>query len=231
VAGIWFAERVNDGTSIGLAAVNAIVICLVLGLVLGAFVGLTGVPAWAASLGAFALVQAYLVNHTGAAQLVPAPTAAVTSGFVWWLLFAMVSVVGAAALASPTVRARLVLAGSTFSRARLINALIGLGGSSAAAGLAGVLLARRMAAGQATVPFELLLLALGVALIAGISVYGGQGPIFGVVLASGIAAAITHWNALAGRAAWSQLVLAGVLILVGLLVSWVISLLARRLSA
>jgi hypothetical protein len=68
------------------------------------------------------------------------------------------------------------------------------------------------------------------AAIVAVSVYGGQGPIFGVVLASGIAAVIGDWNALAGRASWSQLVLAGVLILVGLLVSWVIGFVARRVA-
>jgi hypothetical protein len=49
-----------------------------------------------------------------------------------------------------------------------------------------------------------------------------------VVLASGIVAVITVWNGLAGRPAWSQFVLAGVAILVGLLVGWLMTLFGRR---
>jgi ribose/xylose/arabinose/galactoside ABC-type transport system permease subunit len=228
VGAVCFVDGVNDASPIWISAVTAVVICLALGLALGAFVGLTGVPAWAASLGALALLQAYLAAYTeGRTEPLRGP--AISANVTWFLLFVFISVLGAIALAVPAVRIRLVSAGAGMP-ARLVTSLVGLGGSSALAGLAGVLLARR-AQSTVTVPFDVLLLALGVALIAGISVYGGHGPIFGVVLASGIAAVIGTWNALADRAAWSELVLAGVLILLGLLVGRLIALISHRLPA
>jgi ribose transport system permease protein len=230
LGGAWFVARVNDGTATAVAVIVTILLCLVLGLILGAFVGLTGVPAWAASLGLLALLQAYLAAQSEG-RVTPLQGPALSAYFTWSLLFVFVSVLGAVALASPALRARLVPPGPGGMSSRLVTSLIGLGGSSALAGLAGVLLARRAQSSTGIVPFDLLLLALGVALIAGISVYGGQGPIFGVALASGIAAVIGMWNALAGRASWSQFVLAGVLILLGLLVSWLIALINRRLPA
>ncbi|GAA0921428.1 hypothetical protein [Virgisporangium aurantiacum] len=223
-----FVGGVNDLSPVWISALTAVIVCLACGLALGALVGLTGVPAWAASLGALALLQAYAAAYTGG-RTEPLRGPAISANVTWFLLFAFISVLGAIALATPAVRVRLVSAGAGMS-ARLVTSLVGLGGSSALAGLAGVLLAGH-ARSTVTVPFDLLLLALGVALIAGVGVYGGQDPIFGVVLASGIAAVIGMWTVLAGGASWSQLVLAGVLILLGLLVSWVIALINRRLPA
>jgi ribose/xylose/arabinose/galactoside ABC-type transport system permease subunit len=226
--GVWFVDRVNDGLSVPVAAFVAILMCLAHGLVLGAFVGATGVPAWAASLGMFALLQAYLTAHTRG-QITGLRGSPGQYDLTWFLLFVMVSLIGAIGLATPAVRARIAQAGSAGVSSRLVTSLIGLGGSSAIAGLVGVLIARRAQSSSGVVPFDLLLLALGVALVAGVSVYGGQGPIFGVVLASGIATMISHWNIMAGRPAWAQFVLAGVMILVGLLAGWLIGLFTRRM--
>lgn len=223
----WYVERSAGVTSALAAAAIAAVLCLLLGLALGAFVAVTGAPAWAASLGAFALLQAYLAAQ--GRRRTPL-SSGLENDFVWFLLFALASVFGALVLASPDLRATLV-SGPGGVSSRVVVSLVGLGGSAAVAGLAGALLASRIQSGVAAVPFDLFLLALGAALVAGISVYGGQGPVFGVVLASGIAAIIYVWNGVAGRASWSQLVLAGVLILVGLLVSRMISLLTRWFPA
>jgi ribose transport system permease protein len=234
--GIFFADQVNNGSSVALAGVVAVLFCLLLGLVLGAFVGLTGVPAWAASLGAFALLQALLLRTRADGQIEAAPTDPLTTGDVtaWFLLFVIVSVTGAVVFALPTAGRRWGLAGvgtvAGFSSGRLVNALVGLGGSSAAAGLAGVLLARRVQAAQPIAQLDLLLFALGAALLAGVSIYGLRGGIFGVVLASGILAVIIVWNSLAGRPYAAQLVVAGAAILVGLLVGWLIDMIGRRVS-
>jgi len=228
--GMWFVERVNDGMSVATAGIVAVLLCLLLGLVLGAFVGLTGAPAWAASLGAYALLQALLLSTHKNVLTVPLRPGLLTTGDVtaWFLLFVIVSVGGAIALAVPTVGGRFVGSGTAFSYGRLTSALVGLGGSSALAGLAGVFLARRASSAQPVVAIDLLLLALGVALLGGVSAYGLRGGVFGVLLASGIVAVIIVWNALDGRPAWAQLVLAGVTILVGLLASWLMALFGRR---
>jgi ribose/xylose/arabinose/galactoside ABC-type transport system permease subunit len=223
----WFVERVNDGTSVAVAGIVTVLLCLLLGLVLGAFVGLTGVPAWAASLGGYALLQALLLAQHGTIAL---PTGGLTSGDVtaWFLLFVMVSVIGAVALAVPTVGVRFALPGAGSAAGGLTGALVGLGGSSAIAGLAGVLIARSAASAQPVAAVDLLLIALGVALLGGVSAYGLRGGVFGVVLASGIVAVIIVWNALAARPAWWLYVLAGVTILVGLLAGWGMTRFGRR---
>jgi ribose/xylose/arabinose/galactoside ABC-type transport system permease subunit len=246
----WFVDRVNDGSSVAVAGIVTVLLCLVLGLLLGAFVGLTGAPAWAASLAAFGLLQALLLSAAGNGTPDPLRgAAALTSGdaTAWFLLFVIVSVGGAIVLAVlpggrltagsaplrplaavPGVGGRFALPGAGFTSSRLVSALVGLGGSSALAGLAGVLWARRLTAGQVVVPVDLLLLAFGVALLGGVGVYGLHGGILGVVLASGIVAVIVVWNGLAGRPGWYQWVLGAVTILVGLLVGWLMALLARR---
>jgi ribose/xylose/arabinose/galactoside ABC-type transport system permease subunit len=226
----WFVDRVNDGASVAVAGIVAVLLCLLLGLVLGAFVGLTGVPAWAASLGAYALLQALLLSSHGNGEAIQLRTGQLAEGDVtaWFLLFVIVSVAGAVALAAPTVSRRFVAPGTAFSSGRLVSALVGLGGSATLAGLAGVLLARRSASSGPFALFDLLLLGLGVALLGGVSAYGLRGGVFGVVLASGVVAVIIVWNALAGRAAWAQLVLAGVAIVVGLLVGWLMTIFGRR---
>jgi ribose/xylose/arabinose/galactoside ABC-type transport system permease subunit len=226
----WFVERVNGGDSVAVAGIVVVLLCLLLGLVLGAFVGLTGAPAWAASLGAFALVQALLLARDESGQPRGLATGQLSSADItaWFLLFLLVSVLGAVALAVPVVGRRFVAPGAGFASGRFASALVGLGGSSAIAGLAGVLIARRVASSTPVVAIDLLLLALGVALLGGVSAYGMRGGVLGVVLASGIVAVITVWNGLAGRPAWSQFVLAGVAILVGLLVGWLMTLFGRR---
>lgn len=230
VSSAWFVDRVNDGSSMAVAAIVVVLLCLLHGLMLGAFVGATGVPAWAASLGTFALLQAYLFNHQEGRVTPLGAGSGPDSYIVWFLVFVFGSVLAAVALATYAVRAPLAWAGPAGMRSRLVSALIGLGGSSAAAGLVGVLLALRFRSSSPSTQFDLLLLALGAALLAGISVYGGQGPIFGVVLASGIAVTIFQWSIFGGLSSAAQMVLAGLLILVGLLVGWGLGHATRRLA-
>jgi ribose transport system permease protein len=226
----WFVERVNDGASVAVAGIVTILLCLLLGLVLGAFVGLSGAPAWAASLAAYGLIQALLLAGNEGGQPAVLRTGQLSSGDVtaWFLLFVMISVLGAVALAAPAVGGRIVAPGTGFMSGRLTSALVGLGGSSAIAGLAGVLIARRASSSTPIATIELLLLALGVALLGGVSAYGLRGGVFGVVLASGLVAVIVMWSATAGNAAVRTLVVASLAIVVGLLVGWLMAPLARR---
>src|SRR5690606_37039556 len=67
--------------------------------------------------------------------------------------------------------------------------------------------------------FPLLFLALGAVLIGGVSVYGGRGGIAGTVLGTVLVAEIATWLALEDLGytrQWLQLLLIGVVILVGL---------------
>jgi ribose/xylose/arabinose/galactoside ABC-type transport system permease subunit len=226
----WFVERVNGGESVAVAGIVAVLLCLLLGLVLGAFVGLTGAPAWAASLAAYGLVQALLLAGDESARPAVLRTGQLTSGDVaaWFLLFVLISVLGAIVLAVPSVAGRFVLPGTGFMSGRLTSALVGLGGSSAIAGLAGVLIARRASSSTPFVAFDLLLIALGVALLGGVSAYGLRGGVFGVVLASGLVAVIVMWSAVGGNPSVHTLVVSSLAIVVGLLVGWLMAPLSRR---
>src|SRR5687768_11837703 len=117
----WFVERVNDGASVAVAGIVAILLCLLLGLVLGAFVALSGAPAWAASLAAYGLIQASLLAGNEGGQPAALRTGQLSSGDVtaWFLLFVMISVLGAVALAAPVVGRRIVAPGTGFTSGRL----------------------------------------------------------------------------------------------------------------
>jgi ribose/xylose/arabinose/galactoside ABC-type transport system permease subunit len=193
------------------------------------------VPAWAVSLGAAALLQAAILAIYGTQLMtLRTPDAQLSSGdfAVGTVLFVLLSLGGAVIFAVPAVRDALCAnraadAAPRFAVRRLSGALVGFAGSSALAGLAGVLLARRLMAAIPPIGSELLPMALGAALLGGVSIFGRRGGIAGVVLAVGVLSLIRHWMALAGADAWTQTLLAGVAIAVGLIVSRLIELAAR----
>jgi ribose/xylose/arabinose/galactoside ABC-type transport system permease subunit len=193
VAGMLYAVLVVDADLPALLAVLvALVAATLIGGLLGLIAGLTSVPAWAVSLAGLALVQGItLAAVDPSGRLVPGDVRLLNSGITWFVVFVLLSLAGGAILAVPPIR-RLVTgrtdtervrAGGSLSRAGLVSALVGFGGSSLLAGGAGVLMVVQV---QALVPasFSLfpLLLALAAALIGGTSGFGGRGGIAGTVL-------------------------------------------------
>jgi ribose/xylose/arabinose/galactoside ABC-type transport system permease subunit len=193
LAGMLYAVLVVDADLPALlAALVALVAATLIGGLLGLIAGLTSVPAWAVSLAGLALVQGItLAAVDPSGRLVPGDVRLLNSGITWFVVFVLLSLAGGAILAVPPIR-RLVTgrtdtervrAGGSLSRAGLVSALVGFGGSSLLAGGAGVLMVVQV---QALVPasFSLfpLLLALAAALIGGTSGFGGRGGIAGTVL-------------------------------------------------
>jgi hypothetical protein len=148
----------------------------------------------------------------------------------------VLSLGGAVVLALPTVRqalgmTRVAADGPRFDAGRLVGAMVGLGGSSMLAGLAGVLYVRWVGVADSGVASNLLLPALGAALLGGVSVYGSRGGFAGVILAVGLVVALNKWMPFGDGSFAVHLGLYAVVILVGLQVSWGIGMIARAIDA
>lgn len=219
---VWYASLVNEsGLAPAAAAAIMLVASLVFGLLLGVVAGLLSAPGWVVTVGALALTEAAMWMATDSLQVVP--TEMILTSWGWWLgLFLIASLAGAVVCALPPVRDRLaaVRAGEIrFRSGRLLWTTVGLAGSSLLAGLAGLATIARTRAAVPDTRFLLLFLALGAVLIGGVSVYGGRGGIAGTVLGTVLVAEIATWLALEDLGytrQWLQLLLIGVVILVGL---------------
>jgi ribose transport system permease protein len=239
-AGYMFADLVTAGTTVVSAMLVAVAGCLVIGCVLGVVVGLTGLPAWALTLGAGTVLQAiYLSGYGGGGSILiddPDVRLADADLRTWTLAFAVLSLGGAVVLALPAVGQALGMtrvAGDPprFDASRLVAATVGLGGSSMLAGLAGVLNVRWLGVADGSSTVNLLLPALGAALLGGVSVYGGRGGFIGVILAVGLVVVLNSWMPFVDSTSFGvHLGFFAVVIIVGLLVSWAIGLITRAIN-
>jgi ribose/xylose/arabinose/galactoside ABC-type transport system permease subunit len=219
----------------------AVATCMVIGCVLGVVVGLTNLPAWALTLGAGTALQAIFLSRYGGGKAIPlaGPDVRLSDSDLklWTVAFAVVSLGGAVALALPAVRQALGMtrvAGDTagYDTGRLFAAMLGLGGSSLLAGLAGVLYVRWAALADGSSTSNLLLPALAAALLGGVSVYGGRGGFVGVILGVGMVVVLNSWMPFVDTVSFAaHLGFFAATIIVGLLVSWAIELVARAIDA
>jgi ribose/xylose/arabinose/galactoside ABC-type transport system permease subunit len=183
LSGILYAVLLSDGWSLVLAAAVTVLVMLLCGLVLGAIVGLSGAPAWAVTLGALGLATA--VGLANGLQVRVITDGRISSG--WMTVFAVVFVVGSLAggvlWLVPLVRNGLSASPDSGIGRRLVAALVGLGGSSLIAALAGVLQAGYLTEASFAASGLDLYVVLAAAFLAGASLIGRGGPIAGTVLA------------------------------------------------
>jgi ribose/xylose/arabinose/galactoside ABC-type transport system permease subunit len=184
-----------------LAALAAIVVVVTIGLLFGLVTGLTSVPAWAVSLAGLALLQGLALQliqpiGTGPVESLPAP---LTNPYLWLGGFVLISLLGAILHAVPSLRRVFSASRATadpvrFRAARLPGALVGFGGSSALAGLAGLALVTQVG-GLTTGLVSLLplVVVLAAVLIGGISAFGGRGGIAGTVLGVALVAIVIRY--------------------------------------
>lgn len=219
LAGILYAVLLSNGWSLILAAAVTVLVMLLGGLVLGAVVGLSGAPAWALTLGAAAVVTAIAIANGSEVRIIT--NGRISTGWmtVIAVAFMVCSVAGGIVWLIPLVRNGLSAGPEQGTGQRLVAALVGIGGSTMIAALAGVVEAAWVTAADATSIYLNLYAALGAALLAGSSLIGRGGPIAGTVLAV-LSLVILHrllviWEA----PAWLASTLpAGLAILVGVLV-------------
>ncbi|HUR02572.1 MAG TPA: hypothetical protein VM347_08530 [Nonomuraea sp.] len=184
------------------AAIIAILVATVGGLLLGLFVTALSAPAWAVTLGAAVACEA-LVNGIADARIISVDINFPT--YVWFVLFVIVSLGGA--LAWPALRVT----------SPWITALVGLGGSSLLAALGGVALLTRLHAASPNSGWTTTTLALAAVLLGGISVHGKRGGVAGTLLAVLFLSLLQGQLVLWSAPPWVFQVIAGAVILAALL--------------
>lgn len=220
LSGIWYADLLGRGSPAPAAVAVALLGACLVGVLLGAVTGLLPVPGWAASLGALFLLQAAALAATDGLVL-PLPEAAGLSP-VWLLAVVLVSVGGALLWLLHPVRSflsanRVHGDPSAWRWQRVVAALVGMTGSSALAGVGGVLLTQRLSAAPGDP--QLLPLAAAAVLLGGVAVLGRRGGVLGTSLAVVLLSAVTALVALRDGLAYPGLLVGGLAVGVGLLVS------------
>ncbi|MEV0135386.1 hypothetical protein AB0H83_43915 [Dactylosporangium sp. NPDC050688] len=238
LAGWVFVTRTNDGASVAVAFLLAVLAAAGVGLVLALIVGLTALPGWAVTLGGGFIVSAAVLEATGGRIEPLARAARMTTGFgVWAAVFVVVSIGGAVVFAVPAVRQLLtanrpVAGGDEPGRwrpAKLVGALVGVAGSAVLAGVSGILSAR-LTGGAMVTDSGQLPYALAAVLLGGVSVLGRRAGVAGVVLAVVIVDGVRRWQLLEGVGAPVALLTTAVLAVLGLLVVWLLELIGRRVA-
>ncbi|MFD1541246.1 ABC transporter permease subunit [Nonomuraea guangzhouensis] len=195
----WLMNMSGLGWS---AAIIAILLTTVGGLLLGLFVTALSAPAWAVTLGAAVACEA-LVSGIADGRVIPVDIDFPT--YVWFVLFVIVSLGGA--LAWPALRVA----------SPWITAMLGLGGSSLLAALGGVALLTRTHAATPVAGWTTTTLTLAAVLLGGISVHGRRGGIAGTVLAVLFLTLVQGQLVLWATPVWVFQVIAGAVILAALL--------------
>ncbi|MFC4046186.1 hypothetical protein ACFO1B_47885 [Dactylosporangium siamense] len=237
LSGWVFAKMVNDGTSVTVAFIVAVLAAAGVGVLLALLVGLTALPAWGVTLGGGFIVSAALLEATEG-RLVPVTGDGRSSSFgVWAAVFVVVSLAGAVLFTLPAVRGflsanRPVAGGDDPGRwrpAKLVGALVGVTGSAVLAGVSGVLSARLTSAAAFSDSGQLPY-ALAAVLLGGVSLFGRRAGVFGVVLGVVIVDGVRRWEVLEGASAAIALLTTGALAVVGLIAVWLLELLGRRFA-
>jgi len=234
LCGYLFAKLVSGGTATVVAGLVAVLAAIGFGLVMALITGLTALPSWAVTLVVGFILQGALL--AASQEGVALGTKPIGAGLFWlWLgVFAVLSIAGAVAFAVPAVRAALTRnrvepgdVPSRFTPGKLLGAAVGLIGSSALAGLSGVLLTERQAYASPNIGYVFLVYAAAAVFIGGVSPFGGRGGILGVVLGVLLLQGVQQWLLLAGAKSATLYILTGVIALVGLLVTWLLELIGR----
>jgi ribose/xylose/arabinose/galactoside ABC-type transport system permease subunit len=207
-----------------LAMLVGVIVVTVVGAVAGLLVAALSVPAWAVTIGVAVVVTAVTFS-AGQGVVVPLQSVVEIPGSLWFLLFLLVSLGGAALWRVPGVRTALSASRPSADPARWagfragIGALVGITVSSLLAGLGGV---GYTIALRSSVPGSndgLLWGSLAAVLIGGVSVFGRRAGIAGTVLGVVIVQIAQTVMALLGLSATWTSVVTGLLIIVGLGVS------------
>ncbi|HEY2794427.1 MAG TPA: ABC transporter permease [Micromonosporaceae bacterium] len=189
LSGLYYAHYSPDGFYA--AAGIAVGIALGCGLVIAVLVTAFQVPSWAASLAMFAGILLW--------QTRLAPTEVLTThynpsanGYYWFGTFAVVALVGSVlGLIRPVRRwlGRFRPIGDPADRrgaAAAVVAGLALLGSALLAGIAGVASVMQIGAAVSNDGITYTGLAIGIALLGGVSAFGRRGGIFGTILATAL---------------------------------------------
>ncbi|GAA5066826.1 ribose/xylose/arabinose/galactoside ABC-type transport system permease subunit [Thermocatellispora tengchongensis] len=200
----------------------ALVLVTVAGLVLGALAAVLSVPAWAVTLLGGAVLEWLALGLVGG-RGVPVPSPIGDPGWLWFLLFALVSIGGGLLWLVPGVRAALSGArrpvadpGRWAGLAAGAGALAGIAVSGLLAAVAGLALVTRLHGTTVGSGQSLLLSALAAALLGGTSLFGRRAGVAGTFLAVLIVTSVTSLLLFHGAPTWMTGLVTAVLGLLGL---------------
>ncbi|GHJ46448.1 hypothetical protein Cs7R123_37900 [Catellatospora sp. TT07R-123] len=237
-AAVFYAQHGNDG--IVPTAGVAVALAAALGVAIAILVVGFQVPGWAGSLAGALLAVVWIQKQPTTALTVAGEYNPVPHAYYLLGAFAALSLVGGLLGAIRSIRrgiGRFRPVGDPAERRGALAATIaalGIVGSTVLAAIAGVLLAALYGAQQQvvlpTLGFELTGLAVGAALIGGVSAYGRRGGVFGTVLAT-ILLGLVMWYSIAADWKMSQFALAAGALAVGLVVTRLVETFGRPLPA
>lgn len=194
-----------------------------IGLLLGVLVAVLSVPAWAASLGAGAVVEAVTLSYTEG-TVIPVRFTGSYSTSLWYGLFFVISVGGGALWLVPGLRRPLSARRTAREPGRWaglqtnLGAVAGLTGSSLLAGLAAIpVLMHVQATGVSGT--NITTLALAAVLLGGTSVFGRRAGIFGTLLGVTVVTVTQTLITYNNGPAWMFTLVVGLAALLGLGVS------------
>jgi len=234
-AGTAYAKLGGADWPVPLTIVAVLLGAAVFGALLGLFTGLTGLPAWAVSLFGMVLIQAVVFGVTDANIVMVQHGTLRSGGPLWTVLFLLVSFAGGALWLVPGVRRTLSAGAAATGRrstsARLLGAVVGLGGSTVLAAAGGMLLAASTGAVTGDPGVQTLLAALAAVLLGGVSVFGRRAGVAGTALAVFLLVAVMDLIQLHGVPFWVRYLEIALALLVGLFVTWLLDVVGRSLDA
>lgn len=226
LAAAVYATLLDEGWEWLPAMAIGVAAATVLGLILGMIAGATMAPGWAVSLAGLAITQAVVMALLGnQITRVDAERPDEITGYIWLACFVLISVAGGLLCLVPSVRRvlggyRIAADDASWRGPRLVSALIGFTGSSLLAGVSGILFTNFLGSTSSVFSQGELMMVVSIALLAGVSVFGGRGGIAGVALATALVVLLSHALSYWGLDyALSTLVPGAVAIIAGLLVS------------
>ncbi len=231
LCGVFMAKMWSGGMDIWIAALLAIGLGAVLGLVNGLFVVLLGLPSLAVTLGTMGAYTgiAFLILKGAAIINFPIGLVKLGSGtignsqfeisttIVLGLMLVLTFVVhatsfGRALFAVGAGRQAALFSGIAVTRTRLIAFVI----SGLFAALAAIFYLGNYDTAQATIASDQLLPAITAVILGGVSAYGGTGTIPGVALAVILLALLEGALGLAGVSGQAQTIAVGVLLIIAI---------------
>jgi ribose/xylose/arabinose/galactoside ABC-type transport system permease subunit len=214
----------NSGWSLPVAMTAGVAAAIGIGVILGVLIGVLSVPAWAATLGAAAVLEAGVIGVTDGRSTFARITSEYPTG-TWFGLFLFVSLGGGVLWLLPGLRRRLSAVRRPGEPGRWgglwpgLGALVGLTGSSFLAGLGGVAQLSLVRVADPQVGQFLVFLALAAVLLGGTSVFGRRAGVTGTASAVMIIVIARILFLVNGVPSWVANLFVGLMILVGLGVS------------
>ncbi len=230
-ASLMYLNGLRDGRSTVVAILVVLAVAVLVGLVMAVLTGLLGLPGWAVSLAAMALVLTFLISSGGTGTALPRGSQPWGDGTL--TVIAVLAGIGSVGLglASRAPGVRRVLGANRPGAApagavpaglvaRLVGALVGMVGSTVLAAVAGIVLAGYLGFASGGDDGLLRLLpALAVALLGGAGALGGRGGIAGTVIAAVLLAVVGRIIDIAIGSLWARTFVIALAVVLGLLVS------------